>query len=296
MENNKHPDSILSADNADAEELSAFERWELPNMEDPRAIIESNESAFSSGSQRGQKQAVVVLEESEEVEEVKPLTAEELEEIRQAAYEDGKDEGRRDGYKEGYDQGYKSGESDLRAATTKLSQISRALFEPIEQQDDALEQAMLQLVQNICTRVVHRELKLDSSGINIVVREAIACLVPGTERVRIHLNPVDAEFVLESLRKGGEMGDGWNFIPHPTISPGGCIVDTDHAVIDARAEKRLATVIRQVYDKDQKALEEAENRGAGLDQIMAEVESFSDDDADTDDFGDVSGLPDGEDS
>lgn len=292
MENKKHPDSILSADSSTEEEMSAYERWELPLMEDERAILRSNESALSTGNRQRKPVPSPVHEEPQDVEDVKPLTAEELEAIRQAAYEDGKEEGRRDGYKEGYDQGYKSGESDLRAAITKLSQISRALFEPIEQQDDALEQAMLELVQNICTRVVHRELKVDSSSIIAIVKEAIKCLVPGTERVRIHLNPADTEFVIKSLQETGEIGESWNFLSHPTISPGGCIVDTDHAMIDARAEKRLATLIRQVYEKDQKALNEAENREAGIDQIMAEVDTFVDDDGDSDTLMESTAEPD----
>ena len=292
MENKKHPDSILSADSSTEEEMSAYERWELPLMEDERAILRSNESALSTGNRQRKPVPSPVYEEPQDVEDVKPLTAEELEAIRQAAYEDGKEEGRRDGYKEGYDQGYKSGESDLRAAITKLSQISRALFEPIEQQDDALEQAMLELVQNICTRVVHRELKVVSSSIIAIVKEAIKCLVPGTERVRIHLNPADTEFVIKSLQETGEIGESWNFLSHPTISPGGCIVDTDHAMIDARAEKRLATLIRQVYEKDQKALNEAENREAGIDQIMAEVDTFVDDDGDSDTLMESTAEPD----
>lgn len=281
MEKKKPQDSILSQDNTPADELSAYERWELPSMEDERTRA-GPDSPFTTAMPRRKGRMPEPAAPAEEVEDVKPLTAEELEAIRQAAYDEGREEGRRDGYKEGYDQGYKSGESDLRAAVNKLSQISRALFEPIEQQDDALEQALLQLVQNICTRVVSRELKLDSSSILTVVKEALHCLVPGTERVRIHLNPADTDFVIRSLKESGDMGENWNFLAHQTISPGGCIVDTDHALIDARAEKRLATVIRQVYEKDQKALEEIEHREAGIEQIMSEVDAFSDDDLDTD--------------
>lgn len=283
MEKKKPQDSILSEENSSRDELSAYERWELPTVEDEFTRA-GPDSPFSTGAPRRKGKAPQPPEEAEDVEDVKPLTAEELEAIRQAAYEEGKEEGRRDGYKEGYDQGYKSGESDLRAAVNKLSQISRALFEPVEQQDDALEEALLQLVQNICSRVVHRELKLDSGSILTVVKEAINCLVPGTERVRIHLNPVDTDFVIKSLKESGDMGENWNFLAHQTISPGGCIVDTDNAVIDARAEKRLATVIRQVYEKDQKALQEVENRGAGIDQIMGEVDAFAEDDFTEDDL------------
>lgn len=279
MEKKKPPDSILSSDNTPAEELSAYERWELPAVEDEHAVPEAD-SPFSTRVTPRHGARPAPEDEPEDVDDVKPLTAEELEAIRQAAYEEGLEEGKRDGYKQGYDQGYKSGESDLKAALNKLAQISRALFEPVEQQDQALEDAILQLVQNITTRIVHRELKLDSSCILTVVKEAIQSLVPGTERVRIHLNPADADFVVQSLKESGDLGDNWQFLSHPTISPGGCIVDTDNAVIDMRAEKRLATVIRQVYEKDQKALADIEKKEAGIEQLINEVDAFREDEED----------------
>ncbi|MDX1694638.1 MAG: flagellar assembly protein FliH [Ketobacteraceae bacterium] len=282
MEKKKPLDSILTRDNTPAEKLSAYERWELPMVEDERAVP-GTDSPFSSQPKPRSRRQAAPEQEPEDVEDVKPLTAEELEAIRQAAYDEGREEGKRDGYKEGYDQGYKSGESDLRAAVNKLAQISRALFEPVDAQDEALEKALLELVRNITTRVVHRELKLDSSCILTIVKEAVNALIPGTERVRIHLNPADLEFVVQSLKESGEMGENWNFLAHQTISPGGCIVDTDNAVVDMRAEKRLATVIRQVYEKDQQALADIEKKEAGLDQIINEVDSFRDDDDDDSD-------------
>lgn len=270
----KKEHAFLSEKNTPAEQLSAYERWELPSVDDDRPVVD--ESPFTSKvTYRNKSQPQEP--DAEDVDDVKPLTAEELEAIRQAAFEEGKEEGKREGYKEGYDQGFKSGESDLKAAVNKMSQICRALFEPIAQQDDELEETLLQLVESICTRVVHRELKIDSQSVLAIVKEAISCLTPGTERVRIHLNPADAEFVTQALKDAGEMGEGWNFLAHQTISPGGCIVDTDTSVVDMRAEKRLATMIKQVYEKDSKALEALPEKQAGIDQILGEVDRFADD-------------------
>ncbi|MCG8669023.1 MAG: flagellar assembly protein FliH [Pseudomonadales bacterium] len=269
---------FLSKENSSEETLSAFERWELPTM-DGDIPKDSHGNAFSSEFKNIQPVAPSNQNQpSEEIdEEIKPLTAEDLEAIRQAAFEEGKAEGEQAGYKAGYDQGYKSGEADVKAATTKLAQISRALLDPIPAQDDELEAALLELVQNVCTRVVHRELKADSSSILLIVKEALNCLNHGSERVRIHLNPQDSEFVIESLKDSGDWDESWRFLAHQTISPGGCIVDTDNAVIDSRAEKRLATVIKQVYEQDPKALDQEEQPEAGLDQLLGEVSAFEED-------------------
>lgn len=276
--------NVLTEDNASKEELSAFERWELPAMDDGLSE-DATSNPFSTVATRPTSpgsQAATSKEPDPEEEVITPLTAEDLEAIRQAAYEEGKDQGQQEGYKAGYDQGFKSGESDVKASVTKLAQISRALLEPIPQQDDELENALLELVENICQRVVQRELKLDSDSVLHIIKEALGCLNTGAKRVRIHLNPDDAEFVKNALEDSGDLDETWRILPHPTISPGGCIVDTDNTVIDMRAEKRLATVIKQVYDQDQSVLEQEQQKQGGLDQLMGEVDAFVEDDIEDD--------------
>lgn len=252
--------------------LSAWERWQLPSM-DRDVPVKGNALNLRSAPRRDGTHTDTAPPEPE----IKPPTADEIEAIRRAAYEEGLQEGREAGKAEGYKAGFKSGEADTKAAIIRLGQIARVLLEPIPQQDDELEQAVLAMVEKICRRIVHRELVLDSSQVLMVVREALDCLHPGAQRIRVHLNPVDAEIVLQGLRAAGELEEGWRIVPHPTISPGGCVVETDTSMIDARAEKRLASVLQQVYEQQQHALEDKSSNQGHMDQLLDEVESFSGD-------------------
>ncbi len=270
MPDKKKP-SILSDENTPPEQLSAWERWQLPNMD---ADIPTKSNALNIP---GKERPRTVAELEEEESKVKPLTAEDLEAIRQAAYEDGLEQGREVGRAEGYDAGYLSGESDVKAALTRLSQISRALLEPIPQQDQELEQTLLHMVEQICKRVLHRELTIDSSSVTTVVQEAIDCINPGNQRLRIHLNKQDLELVLNHLHETGEWEEGWRVLAHPTITPGGCIVETDTSMVDARAERRLASVIQQVYEQQQQALEERGQQHGHVDQLLDEIDTFTGD-------------------
>lgn len=252
--------------------LSAWERWQLPSM-DCDVPVKGNALNMRAAVRRDGTHIDAAPPEPE----IKPPTADEIEAIRRAAFEEGLQEGREAGKAEGYKAGFKSGEADNKAAIVRLGQIARVLLEPIPQQDDELEQAVLAMVEKICRRVVHRELVLDSSQVLMVVREALDCLHPGAQRIRVHLNPVDAEIVLEGLRAAGELEDGWRIVPHPTISPGGCVIETDTSMIDARAEKRLASVLQQVYEQQQHALEDKSSTQGHMDQLLDEVESFGGD-------------------
>lgn len=270
MPDKKKP-GILSDDNTPQEQLSAWERWQLPNME---ADIPLKGNAFNV---RGKQRPPTVAELEEEEAELKPLTAEDLEAIRQAAYDEGLEQGREVGRDEGYDAGYLSGESDVKAALTRLSQITRVLLEPIPQQDLELEQALLHMVEQICKRVLHRELSIDSAVVTTIVQEAIDSINPGNQRLRIHLNKQDMDLVLNQLRDSGEWEDGWRVLAHPTITPGGCIIETDTSMVDARAERRLASVIQQVYEQRQHALEERGQLHGHVDQLLDEIDTFTGD-------------------
>ena len=269
----KKPD-VISDENASPEQLSAWERWQLPNMD---ADLPVHENAFNL---RTPKRLADVEAEHLAEPEIKPPTAEEIEAIRNTAHEEGYKEGLEAGKADGFKAGFASGESDVKATITRLGQICRVLLEPIPSQDDELEQAVLEMVEKICRRVVHRELKLDSSGILDVVREALDCLNPGSRRIRIHLNPADTDFVIRHLREADEYDDSWRVLAHPTITPGGCIVETDNSLIDARAEKRLASVLQQVYQQQHQALDEKASQQGHVDQLLDEVAAFAPDDVD----------------
>ena len=71
------------------ENLTAYERWELPLLD-----AKGNEVA------------------REEELNVKPLTAANIEEIRQAAYADGLEEGRKEGFEAGHEEGLKTGHDE----------------------------------------------------------------------------------------------------------------------------------------------------------------------------------------
>lgn len=244
----------------------------MPNMDDetpPRA------NAFNMPDPGHSHELTPIDHEFDDAEaELRPLTAEDLEAIRQSAYEEGLEEGREAGRAEGYDAGYLSGESDLKAALTRLAQISRVLLEPIPAQDQELEQVLLQLVEGICKRVLMRELSIDSSSIQRVVQEAIEAVNPGNQRLRIHLNKQDLDLVQQHLKENGEWEESWRIQPHPTITPGGCIIETDTSMVDARAERRLAAVINQVYEQQQQALQERSQQHGNVDQLLDEVDAF----------------------
>ncbi|WP_303289155.1 flagellar assembly protein FliH [Marinobacter sp. SS5-14b] len=227
------------------EQMTAWERWELPLLDE-------------RGNQVAQE------------EEVKPLTAADLAEIREAAREDGFREGLEAGHQEGFSQGRSEGHQEGFAAAevegreqgrqqateetrqevaTKLDRLEHLLGElllPIERHEEELESALVNLSTVLARAVVYRELSIDSSQIRQVVRKALRALPSAADNVRIHIHPDDLEPVREVTER---LDVAPVIVEDDSLMPGGCKVETLHSLVDYTVEKRFQRAVQGMLEE-----------------------------------------------
>lgn len=186
--------------------------------------------------------------ESEEValEDVKPLTLEELEAIRQDAYNEGFATGEKDGFHAGQLKAKQEADVALAAKIASLEQLMTQLFNPIAEQDQQLEAAMVTLLGQMVRQVIQRELVSDSSQIRQVLSDALKLLPMGAGNIRIHVNPQDFELI-KTLRERHE--ESWRILEDASLLPGGCRVETELSRIDATVETRLNQALQQLFEQ-----------------------------------------------
>lgn len=186
--------------------------------------------------------------EMEEVplEEVQPLTLEELESIRQEAYNEGFAVGEKEGFHSTTLKVRQEAEVALTAKIAHLEQLMVNLFEPIAEQDTQIEKSLVDLVRHISKQVIQRELAIDSTQIEHVMREALKLLPLGVGNVRLYVNPQDFEQV-KALRERHE--ETWRIVEDESLLPGGCRVETEHSRIDATIETRVTQVMAKLFDQ-----------------------------------------------
>lgn len=207
------------------ENLTAFERWELPNVETP-AESHSEE-----------------VDDAAELAEL--MTAEKLEEIHRQAYDEGFQSGRREGLQ--------AAQSEVRAEVQRLHQIMKAFAEPLEDVDEQVEQELMHLVMAVARQFVRRELKSEPGEVVAVVRESLGALPAGSRKVKVYLHPQDAELVREHLAVAeGEDEESWRLVNEPTLTRGGCRIESEHSRIDASVESRLAAVAAELLGGERK--------------------------------------------
>lgn len=253
-------------------ELSAYERWELPNIGDPSQVARQRESA---------KQ-----------EKLKLPTAEQIESITKQAYEAGFEEGHRDGFakgseagraeghaeglnagqKEGYDQGLARAQAEIDQKIANLQTLMAQLANPIALQQQVVEEAMLNVAVALSRAVIHRELTLDSSSLSTTLSQVIEELPALDSGAVLKINPQDNEVVESALSGAGASIDVMN---DPGLQPGGFLLKTSTQLIDYTVQKRFQKAVQGMLDSA------VNQKSSSLNEVPSTIDALSDYPVDT---------------
>lgn len=168
-----------------------------------------------------------------------------------AGHHAGQQAGREAGFAEGMQRGIEQGAEQ--AAAEQLDALTLAgasLANRIDSLSDALSarfaeleaeaaDELVALAVELAQQALRSSLAVRSEAIADVAREALAALLDERSRVRVHLNPVDAELVRTALGEQTEADrPRCEIVCDPAITPGGCRLETPRAEIDALVETR----------------------------------------------------------
>ena len=222
-----------------AKDVGAFDVWGLPSFDPWRETPEPEPEPEPVEELPVEMQEVPL-------EEVQPLTLEELESIRQEAYNEGFATGEKEGFHSTQLKVRQEAQAALNAKVSSLERLMDSLLAPIAEQDMQLEKAMLGLVEHLTRQVIQRELKTDSTLIIQVLREGLKLLPMGAENIRLFINPQDFDQI-KALRERHD--EHWRIVEDDSLQPGGCRIETEHSRIDASIETRITQAMSQLFDQ-----------------------------------------------
>ena len=143
------------------------------------------------------------------------------------------------GYAEGAEAGRRQGEAAGReAATAELSGAAATLAQALEQLAAErgrilaeLERGALGLALAVARKMVHAEAEATGAVAERVIAAAVQHTRDATA-VRVRVNPADKA----RIEAAGDRAAIAELVGDPSISPGGCIVETDCGEVDATVE------------------------------------------------------------
>ena len=163
-------------------------------------------------------------------------------EIEKEAYEKGFSEGER----AGRETGEKMVEAVLKQYTQTLEELKglrRSLL-------TGSEREVVRLSLEVAKKVVKREVCVDEELILALVRVALSRLADqSVMTVRVH--PKDCQSILHFRESPGHRDswhDGIKLVEDPLITRGGCLIETDSGVIDARVEEQFREIEKGFFE------------------------------------------------
>lgn len=146
------------------------------------------------------------------------------------------------GHDEGYTEGYKKGEDAAREEFKPILKTTEGLVSDLtgfrKDMYDKVEREMVEMVIRLAKKVIHFEFSTRDDAVQEMIRLAVQSVLD-RESMVIKVNPTDKGYA-ESFRPELHhlFGDIKNitFEGHPGVERGGCAVETNFGVVDARMD------------------------------------------------------------
>ncbi|SEQ62510.1 flagellar assembly protein FliH [Solimonas aquatica] len=164
-----------------------------------------------------------------------PLTAQQIDDIERAAYDEG--------HQRGYDDGYRAGQALVQQQAQRLRGLLEHLSRPLQHLDDEVEQLLSDLACGVARRILDAELELKPERVLELLRSAMSALPEDLRELRLDVSPQDAELVRAQLQPPPEC-KRLRVHEDAQLAPGDCRLHTENIYVDARLDARV-TQLRQ---------------------------------------------------
>ncbi|GAA6170860.1 flagellar assembly protein FliH [Colwellia sp. KU-HH00111] len=249
----KTPVRIIKADQPD--ELNV---WPLPSVQ-----ANPDQESDTSTNALGQKSHWRYEPPEQEIVEPAPLTAEEIEQIRQAAHDEGFSQGKEQGFAKGYEegkaqgleegttqgieqgteQGLTQGKASIDALSVHWQKLIEQLEHPLASVEKNVEEQLLTLVVQLTEAVVLQEAKTNPDILMAAIDAGIKSLPSNDTNIQIYLNPEDIKQVEQQFGEQHIKESGWRLLPAPQLTPGSCQIENSTSNIDLQMKSRLKQVL-----------------------------------------------------
>jgi flagellar assembly protein FliH len=159
----------------------------------------------------------------------------------------------RDAFAKGYAQGERAGfEAGSQRAEAMLRRLAQTLDELAGLRSTIIRQTerqMIKLSLAIARRIVLREVAVDGELMLALARVALDRLEARTPAT-IRLNPEDATLVGRATET---LGNHVTIVADPSITRGGCLVESEFGAVDASVEAQLQEVSRALVGEEMSA-------------------------------------------
>ena len=177
------------------------------------------------------------------------LTAGDMEEVRQEAYNDGFSEGKGAGYEAGLDEGRAAMQQQLELELTKIRQLIQAMQHPFQGFRGELVAEIKSTTRDLCEVFLRHTMTQDTALLDFLVDEAVKQLLPTDHKIVIHANQHNCDVVKNSLQEHME-SDAWRLQVNNKLSDGNVFLESGHSRVKIDLQGLLSDYVERMAQID----------------------------------------------
>ena len=244
-----------------------FNTWSMPDLKDG-IPNDKQVSSLLGKPAKWYSQDKKQIAPKKEV--AKALTLDDVEAIRQSAYDDGFNEGNeagfaqglekgtQEGVKQGTEKGFKEGEQqgldEGKIRSEKLASQWESLIArlhcPLEKLDDNVEYQLINLATELAEQITRCEVEKNPQVILQALKQGVEALPVSEQKLTILLHPDDLSFVQQAYSAETCLERKWVLQPDPTLLRGDCQIHTQTSSIDYTFDARIKQILSQFFKKN----------------------------------------------
>ncbi len=233
------------------------QRWGLPDYGEPKAK-QAKQTAFNYDPGWAPN-----FDEPEE-EQVLELTEEQIELIKQGAYQEGLHQGQEAGFKQGYDkgkeeglqaghaeglelgkaEGVSAGQEFIQQQVEVFMNLANQFAQPLELMNAQVEKQLVDMVLCLVKEVVHIEVQTNPQIILDTVKQSVEALPISGHPITLHLNPEDVSIIRSAYGEQELDCRNWTLVAEPSLNRGDVQIAAGESSINYRMEERIKNVLQ----------------------------------------------------
>ncbi len=198
-----------------------------------------------------------------EDEQVLELTEEQIELIKQGAYQEGLHQGQEAGFKQGYDKGKEEGLAAGHAEGLELGKaegvtagqefiqqqvevfmnLANQFAQPLELMNAQVEKQLVDMVLCLVKEVVHVEVQTNPQIILDTIKDSVESLPIAGHPITLKLNPEDVEIIRSSYGEAELDCRNWSLLAEPALNRGDVQIEAGESSVSYRMEERIKNVL-----------------------------------------------------
>ncbi|CAM3749636.1 Flagellar assembly protein FliH [Vibrio aerogenes CECT 7868] len=198
------------------------------------------------------------------------LTEEEIELIRQGAYQEGLLQGQEAGFKQGFEkgkaegieaghaegfaqgqsEGLEAGQDTIREHTEHFIDLANQFAQPLALMNSQVERQLVDMVLGLVREVVHVEVQINPQIILDTIKACVESLPIAGHEITLKLNPEDVAIIRDAYGDEALELRQWQLVSEPSLSRGDVEIEAGESGVTYRMEERLRTVLQNFSGKN----------------------------------------------